>query len=177
MANKKISDLPQIPLTSFDSDEDYLIVQKNESTSPTFRAHVSNVTSSAQSSDRITLFDGKKSIFYDMPNIGHASGAYNPPAENRERDVYDLTGLGVPKTASAAYVSFDHHGSGYPALVFNYYKNATTSQSHRFEYWYNRAIISNHTLWMPLDDGKLHIQWVWVYFHTASCSLYLHGYV
>ncbi len=176
MANKKISDLPQISSDSFDADEDYLLVQRNLSNAPTFRANVSYTTASAQSSKKITLFDGKKSIF-DMPNIGHASNSYNPPAENRQRDVYDLSPLGVPKTASAAYVSFDHHGSGWPALVFNYYNNATTSKSHRFEYWYKRAIISNHTLWMPLDEAKLHIQWVWVYFYTASCSFYLHGYV
>lgn len=179
MADKKISDLPQISSRSFNADEDYVLVQKDSATSPTFRAHISDATKSAKTSNNITLLGGKK-VILDVPTIGHASNRFTPPAANRSRDVYDLSGFGVPRTAAAAYVNFDHNGEGWPALMFNYYNNATTPHAHRFEYWYKRATTINHTLWMPLSDAKLYIQWVWVYYKNVrgqgSCTFYLQGY-
>lgn len=163
--NKQISDLPRISASNFDRDADYVLAQKNGDYE-TFLSKVKTSTEVAQNSASLPLFSGQTHIA-DIAAVSQG---------RRDRSSYDLSSYGVPSTASAAYIRLQQSGQAYPRLWFYYYKNASQSNGHYFEYKYDRAQETDFYLWVPVDNAKIYIEWVWVRHGNQYTKMYLRGF-
>ena len=163
--NKQISDLPRISANNFDKNSDCILAQLNGDY-PTFLAAVQNATEVAQNSGSLTMLNQQKHVA-DIAAVGQA---------RRDRNSYDLSSYGVPSTANAAYIRLQQSGQAYPRLWFYYYKNAIQPNGHYFEYYYDRAQETDFYLWVPVDDAKIYIEWVWVKHGNQYTKMYLRGF-
>jgi hypothetical protein len=180
--DKQIQDFNSADPGSLNTFYDFVIVQKRDGS--TYRMNLTNSASASNYSSPgpgLTIFKVQKYI-KNLPQVGESQGPRsNPAPQTPYLESITLVDKGVPITASSALVSFQHKGSGWPGLIFNYYDNPNRYGGHRYESYYERAHMRHQSLWMPLDDNAKINFWLHMCQWRSSAGdghmkLYLHGF-
>lgn len=171
MPNKKISQLPAMPSSLFDQDEDFFVTQQG-GYYPTFKSKIKTTTNKVVEVGGINLHEKVKFI-KDIDFTKNGSTRYT----------YDLKPYGLPENANAAYLRFEQNGVAAffngPSLWFYSYINSTHPNGHLFEYHYHAKGMTqriDQNVWVPCSGGNIYIMWVNVLFYREGYTkMYLKG--
>lgn len=119
MANKKITELPQLSPNDYNPESDLLVVQQPNG--ETRKMTATNVMGPIAGGG----------MFFLTASTRIATYGNSRPFQNHDND---LTTYGVPDNASVAYISLQTTGDGYPYFGFKFYTSSdySATNSHLF---------------------------------------------
>ena len=175
--DKQFKDLPFISSDNYNPDKDFFVVPGNGTNKPTSLVKVNTGIENFEQSEKIkpvqpnnsfaylvSIKDEKCSMTEDSPVMFVDS--VNPISELSRTAIttYDLASLGLPSTATAAFIKIFIH-AGYPNVDFEYYTNANGDGGHTMDNYevktdkYPRGDIHSWSLWVPASNSKIYIKW------------------